>query len=75
MSLVDTKGRMIAEKFAVINDFCKQSEIDRDLRTKMKKALEYRSKNYVFALLDNHSLIDSLPPNLIYEVDRTLSMA
>jgi len=68
LNAIDSKGHLIAAKFMVISEFCKQAHIDPDLKDKMKRSLEYRANNYFFSLFDKNSLFDNLPYNLRYEV-------
>ena len=67
LNVIDAKGHLIAEKFMVINEFCKQAQIDPELKEKMKKSLEYRTKNYYFSLFEKNSLLENVPYALRYE--------
>ena len=68
LSVIDAKGHSISEKFIIINEFCKQAQIDPKLKDKMKKSLEYRENNYYFSLFKKDSLFGNLPYSLRYEV-------
>jgi len=68
LSVIDSKGHAITEKFIIINEFCKQAHIEPELKDRMKRSLEYRSNNYFFSLFDKNSLFDNLPYNRRYEV-------
>ncbi len=64
---LDSKGKILAEKYMIINQFCTQANIDPQLKQKMKKALEYRTKNYYFALFEKNSLLEGIPLSLRYK--------
>ena len=72
MSTIDSKGRMLAEKYEYIDDFCKQAHIKWQFKKRMKRALAYRSKQYLLSGLECQSVLMSIPPKLLYQV-RTLA--
>lgn len=68
LNAIDSKGHLIAEKFMIISEFCKQAHIDPELKERMKRSLEYRANNYFFSMFDKDSLFDGLPYTLRYDV-------
>ncbi len=75
LNAIDEKGHIISEKFMVINEFSKQAQIEPSLKDKMKKSLEYRTKNYYFSLFEKNSLLENVPYALRYEVQTALDTA
>jgi hypothetical protein len=61
LSALDNKGRVKAEKLLVINEFCKQANIEPRLKGKMKKALEYQTNNYHFMVFEKNSVLEGIP--------------
>jgi hypothetical protein len=71
LQAIDTKGHILAEKFRLVNEFCNQGHINPFLKEKIKRAIEYRTNNYYFALFETNSLLEELPPKLKYKVTLT----
>jgi hypothetical protein len=61
---IDSKGKILAEKYMIVNQFCSQAKIDLILKQKMKRSLEYRTENYYFALFEKNSLLAEIPLTL-----------
>ena len=65
---LDTRSSNLAVKLAKLSEFCKDAKLDRDLRDKLRKALEYTSKKNMFSWIDKQKIFIELPPHLKSEV-------
>ena len=65
---LDTRSSNLALKIAKLNEFCKDAKIDKELRHKLRKALEYTSRKNKFSWIDKQKIFIELPPHLKSEV-------
>lgn len=68
VAVIDSKGHELAEKAMIINELCKQSQIDPELKEHMKSAIEYQMNNDFFAIFKNSTILDGASVNLKYRV-------
>ncbi|OMJ72010.1 hypothetical protein SteCoe_29654 [Stentor coeruleus] len=68
MSSIDTKDSIMQYKISVIDDFCKESKLSKELRIKLKDALKYSTENNGGSLYNKQEIILELPKKLRFEV-------
>ncbi|OMJ82236.1 hypothetical protein SteCoe_17142 [Stentor coeruleus] len=68
MSSIDTKENVLLSKFAVIDEFSVEANLNKELRNKLKHALRYSADKRGFSWLDKLSIFNELPKQLRYEV-------
>ena len=70
---IDRKGKILNDKYTIIQQFCTQSGIDQRLRKKINKSLKYRSKHYCFSIFENNNIIDDVPRSLLCKVSKNMN--
>ena len=64
----DVKEQELKEKMDVIEDFCKEANIESDLRLRLKYALQYSTERTGFTWFDKQHILKELPKQLRYEM-------
>ena len=64
LSSMDTRESTKANKLATLNEFCKEAKLDKQLREKLKKSIEYSSSKNFFSWIDKQKVFSELPSNL-----------
>ncbi|OMJ95209.1 hypothetical protein SteCoe_1414 [Stentor coeruleus] len=67
-SSIDTKESILQYKISVIDDFCKESKLSKELRIKLKEALKYSTESNGGSLYNKQDIILELPKKLRFEV-------
>mmetsp|Transcript_11318 Transcript_11318/g.22262 ORF Transcript_11318/g.22262 Transcript_11318/m.22262 type:complete len:691 (-) Transcript_11318:114-2186(-) len=65
---IDTKETVLNNKLAVVDEFAKQSHLNKSIRTSLRNALRYSTDKQGFSWADKISIFNELPRNLKYEV-------
>jgi hypothetical protein len=68
ISNIDTKESILQFKINLIEDFCKEHKLNRELRIRLKDALKYSTENNGGSLYNKQELILQLPKRLRFEV-------
>jgi len=68
LSSFDTKENVLLSKLAVIDEFSKESNLDRELKHRLRHALRYSTEKKGFSFSDKQSIFNELPKSLRYEV-------
>ena len=68
ISSIDTKDSILQYKFQVIEDFCKESKLSKELKMRLKEAMKYSTENNGGSLYNKQEIILNLPKKLRYEV-------
>lgn len=68
ISSIDTKDSILQYKTSVIEDFCKENKLPKDLRTRLKEALKYSTEQNGGSLYNKQELILQLPNKLRFQV-------
>jgi hypothetical protein len=64
LSSMDTRETSKANKLATLNEFCKEAKLDKDLRERLKKSIEYSSTKNFFSWIEKHKVFSELPSHL-----------
>jgi hypothetical protein len=64
LSSLDTRESTKANKLATLNEFCKEAKLDKQLREKLRKSIEYSSSKNFFSWIDKQKVFSELPSNL-----------
>ena len=68
ISSIDTKDSILRYKFSVVDDFCKESNLSKEFRERLKEALKFSTENTGGSMYNKQNLILKLPKKLRYEV-------
>lgn len=68
ISSIDTKESILQYKISVIEDFCKENKLSKNLRTRLKEALKYSTEQNGGSLYNKQELILQLPNKLRFQV-------
>lgn len=72
ISNIDTKESILQFKTSLIEDFCKENKLSKELRIRLKDALKYSTENNGGSLYNKQELILQLPKKLRFEVALTM---
>lgn len=72
MSSIDTKESIMQYKVSVIDDFCKESKLNKQLRYRLREAIKYSTEKNGGSMYNKQELILELPKDLRYEVAMTM---
>ena len=72
ISNIDTKESILQFKTTLIEDFCKENKLSKELRTRLKDALKYSTENNGGSLYNKQELILQLPKKLRFDVALTM---
>jgi hyperpolarization activated cyclic nucleotide-gated potassium channel 1 len=65
---IDTRATQLRDKLEVIEVFCNESNINNDLKKKIKEALDYNSYRNAFSWIEKYAIFNELPPSLKCDV-------
>ena len=65
---IDTKETVLTNKLAIIDEFARESKLDKKLRARLRHAIKYLSEKTGFSWNDKQNIFNELPKNLKYEV-------
>lgn len=68
ISNIDTKESVLQFKTSLIDDFCRENKLSKQLRIRLKDALKYSTENNGGSLYNKQELILQLPKKLRFEV-------
>jgi hyperpolarization activated cyclic nucleotide-gated potassium channel 1 len=68
LSSIDTKETILTNKILVIEEFCKEAKLSKDLRLRLKHAIKYSTERVGFSWSDKQHIFNELPRSLRYEV-------
>lgn len=68
MARMDSKEVVLNEKLAIIEEFSKEAKLDKDLKTRLRYALQYSTEKTGFSWADKQNIFNELPKALRYEV-------
>lgn len=68
LSQIDYKVHKLTKKKAIMNEFCVEKKISKQLRDKLKDTLEYNFSRNCFTWADNTHIFKDLPINLRFEI-------
>ncbi|OMJ76250.1 hypothetical protein SteCoe_24431 [Stentor coeruleus] len=69
---IDTKESILQYKVSVIENFCKDSKLSRELKIKIKDAIKYSTENTGGSLYNKQDIIIGLPKKLRFEVSMAM---
>jgi hypothetical protein len=65
---MDSKEAILNEKMLLIDEFAKESQLHKDLKLKLRHALQYSTDKTGFSWTDKQHIFNELPKGLRYEV-------
>lgn len=65
---MDSKEAVLNNKMALIDEFSKEARLSKDLKFRLRHALEYSTDKTGFTWVDKQNIFNELPKNLRYEV-------
>jgi len=65
---IDTKETVLTNKLAIIDEFSRESKLDKPLRARLRHAIKYLTEKTGFSWSDKQNIFNELPKNLKYEV-------
>ena len=68
LSTIDTKKSKLILKLTKITDFCREANIDWDLKMKMKSAVMHNAEQEGFSWIETNQIYEEFPPKLKYEI-------
>ena len=68
LAFIDTKESTLQKKIAIMNEFCNEMKINKNMKDKMRKTLEYNSQKNAFMWAEKTNIFNELPINLRYEI-------
>lgn len=68
VSSIDTKDTILTTKLAIIDEFVKETHLDRGMRNRLRTAIKYNSEKEGYSLTDKQDIFYDLPKSLRYEV-------
>jgi CRP-like cAMP-binding protein len=68
MSSIDTKEKVLRYKISVIEEFCKDCKLNKELKFKLKQALIYSTEKHGGSLYKKEEIIFQLPKELRFKV-------
>lgn len=68
ISNIDTKDSILQYKTTIIEDFCKENKLNKELRFRLKEAIKYSTEQNGGSLYNKQELILHLPNKLRFEV-------
>lgn len=68
ISGIDTQDSILQYKISVIEEFCKESKLNKELKIRLKESIKYSTEKNGGSLYNKQDLILELPKHLRYEV-------
>lgn len=68
LSGIDTKETVLSGKLAVIDEFARQSHLDKTILRRLRNAVRYSTEKQGFSWADKIGIFNELPRNLRYEI-------
>ncbi|CAG9311484.1 unnamed protein product [Blepharisma stoltei] len=68
LSQIDIKKNQIDQKLALVDEFSKETSLNRKIKRKMQKSIRIKTERLAFKVEEIESLMDELPKQLKYEV-------
>ena len=57
-------------KLTITDEFCKEAKLDRRIKQKIRKALEYNSAKIIFTQDEKNEFLNEIPINLKFDVKK-----
>ena len=65
---LDSKEALLNKKMLIIEEFGRDASLHKDLRTKLRRALQYSTEQTGYSWSDKQAIFNELPKTLKYEV-------
>ena len=68
LASLDTKHAHLINKITLTDEFCHEAGLSREIRDKIRKALEYASMKNIFSKKERDGFLSEIPINIRYKV-------
>jgi hypothetical protein len=69
---MDSREAILNSKMAMVEEFSREAELDKDLKVRLRHALQYSSEKTGFSWAERRDIFDELPKQLKYEVSMVM---